>query len=403
MKEIVNVSIAGISFSFSVDAYEKLKAYLDTLNSGYAKNPDAQEIISDIEARIAEIILSKQAAETVVTERLVQSIVDQMGLPDDMTIEEPQPMKQFPRRLYRNSDGQVLGGVCSGLGTFFDVSPVWFRVGIFAPLLLMVMFSSFGYMQLNSTLGALIPVLILLYFVLWVAVPLARTPRQKLEMNGDPITASAIERTLSQEMGRQQDPRSNRSASVFAQLMTAVGQILLFFIKAIVFLVGIAVLFGVAFFIVAIVVVALGLGGAGVMLSALNPVGGISMTLMIVLVLISAVLPLIAISHLIVAALFKVQVKRGLLGVIAGIWLLIIIFCGIMLIGNLSAVESNLERIFEKKGLTIIAPHDNDHNTDASRRVQVVELDDEGNQTIVLEKDILNDSTEVVVYERTAE
>ena len=91
MKEVKKVSISGIAFTFDTDAYETMNDYIERLNQGYASNPDGKEIVADIEARIAELLLSDNEAEKVVSVQTVNYIIAQMGYPDDLSGSAPTP------------------------------------------------------------------------------------------------------------------------------------------------------------------------------------------------------------------------------------------------------------------------------------------------------------------------
>ena len=117
------MSISGIAFSFDAEAYQVMKDYLDKLETGYAKKPDGREIVADIEARIAELILNEQESDNVVSRALAESVVAQLGFPDDLDTEEEPPVEKIPKRLYRNPDGAVLGGVCVRTGRLFPYRP----------------------------------------------------------------------------------------------------------------------------------------------------------------------------------------------------------------------------------------------------------------------------------------
>ena len=83
MNDIKRCSISGVGFILESDAYNRLNAYLQSLKSAYKNNPDSEEIISDIEARIAELILSAQnSTENVVCLPLVENIIAQLGSPE---------------------------------------------------------------------------------------------------------------------------------------------------------------------------------------------------------------------------------------------------------------------------------------------------------------------------------
>ena len=154
MNEIKKCSISGIAFTLDADAYEVLRTYLDSLEKTYEKNPDGAEIIADIEARIAELILSTQNNARVVERPLIENIVKQLGSAADITGEDPDSDLHYaepriPRRLYRDTENAKLGGVCSGIGRYFDVDPVWIRLVLFLPLLL----SCFGWLPLLHWTG----------------------------------------------------------------------------------------------------------------------------------------------------------------------------------------------------------------------------------------------------------
>ena len=143
MKEVIKVSIAGIAFALDKEAHKVIETYLNTLRNGYADNPDGSEIVADIEARIAELILTAQPADRVVERELTDKIVAQLGYPDDF---EPvaETKSRMQKRLYRSAHGQKIGGVCSGLGVYFGIDPSWIRLGLFVPLMLSIIFSLFA-------------------------------------------------------------------------------------------------------------------------------------------------------------------------------------------------------------------------------------------------------------------
>ncbi len=195
MNEIKKCSISGISFTLETEAYTRLEAYLGSLKKAYKENPDGAEIIADIEARIAELILSAQSsAEQLVQLPLVENIIAQLGNAEEISDEqtEDEPIKsetRIARRLYRDTENAKLGGVCAGLGKYFNIDPVWIRLGLFLPLLLCwVCYHT----PFSAIFGNLFLMFIVAYIVAWFAIPAAQSARQKLEMNGEPITARTI-------------------------------------------------------------------------------------------------------------------------------------------------------------------------------------------------------------------
>ena len=141
MKEVKKCSISGVAFTMDTDAYQELEAYLESLKKTYKETPDGAEIVADIEARIAELILSAQDSTRVVEKPLILNIIRQMGTAEDISEEEPGRSPEeprIPRRLYRDTENAKLGGVCAGIGKYFDVDPVWIRLAMFLPILLTV-------------------------------------------------------------------------------------------------------------------------------------------------------------------------------------------------------------------------------------------------------------------------
>ena len=128
MNHTINVSIAGVAFVLDSEGYELLKDYLVRIEVAYKDDPDGAEILSDIEARVSELILNRQSSDMIVSPELIREIIGQLGWPDGVTAQGPAGGAEIPengadnaisRRLYRNPDGAKLGGVCNGLATYF--------------------------------------------------------------------------------------------------------------------------------------------------------------------------------------------------------------------------------------------------------------------------------------------
>ena len=249
MNHTINVSIAGVAFVLDSEGYELLKDYLVRIEVAYKDDPDGAEILSDIEARVSELILNRQSSDMIVSPELIREIIGQLGWPDGVTAQGPAGGAEIPengadnaisRRLYRNPDGAKLGGVCNGLATYFRVDPTLVRLLFCSPLLILVVISVIPVVNaLCGFFGTLIGVSFLLYLILWFAIPKARTPRQRLEMTGERITASSIRRNISADLNdARPSPRNERTASVFSELLYVTGRVLLFCIKAFLLLIG---------------------------------------------------------------------------------------------------------------------------------------------------------------------
>ena len=193
MKRTVNINLSGRVFYIDDDAFARLRAYLDRLERYFKKQEEGQEIINDIESRIAELLGDRISGETgVVTIQMVEEVMSMMGQPEDFEDEEAasdsssQSYEKYTygranKRLFRDVDGRVLGGVCGGIAAYLNMDPVIVRI-VFA------LFIFFG-------LGITIPI----YIILWIVVPAALTTAQRLEMRGENVTISNIEKAIRNE------------------------------------------------------------------------------------------------------------------------------------------------------------------------------------------------------------
>ncbi|MBN2890980.1 MAG: PspC domain-containing protein, partial [Bacteroidales bacterium] len=189
MKKTFTINISGTVFYIEEDAYEVLQKYLINLKNHFGSSEEGKEILSDIEARIAEIFTEKSSDDKkVVTLDWVNEVIETMGTPEDFAEEEGEEEpavtseSKRKRRLYRGPDSRVLGGVCGGLGAYFNMDPVVLRI-IFA-ILFFVTF----------------PAAMIAYIILWIAVPKAVTTTQRLEMRGQEATVKNIEKSIKEEV-----------------------------------------------------------------------------------------------------------------------------------------------------------------------------------------------------------
>ena len=179
MKKTYNINLNGQVFCIDDDACLKLQSYIDTLESHYLKEEDGREIMADIESRIAELLKEAlgKGYKQVVTMEDIDQIIRIMGSPDviidEDTDKSTEPIK---RKLYRDTDESVLGGVASGIAAYFDISVVWIRI---------------AFVLLAFFYG----VTILVYIILWIATPAAVTARQKMEMKGEKINVISADDT----------------------------------------------------------------------------------------------------------------------------------------------------------------------------------------------------------------
>ena len=239
MQEVKKCSISGIAFTLEVDAWEALNAYLETLSKQYESHEDGEEIIADIEARVAELILSVQDNGRTVELPLIKNIIAQLGSPEQIDQDSKSggsaereegnggDTPRIPRRLYRDPEGAKLGGVCTGLGRYFDIDPVWIRLILISPLFLKIISSSMSSLYwFDQIFGNLFGGIVIGYIIMWFAVPTARTARQKLEMSGERITTRSI-----QDKTELRSDVDGRSKAVVADTVSGVGLVIVILLK----------------------------------------------------------------------------------------------------------------------------------------------------------------------------
>ena len=228
MNEIKKCSLSGIGFTLEKVAYNRLNDYLNSLKEAYKNSADCEEIMADIETRIAELILSAQNdTQCVVTLPIVENIIAQLGSPEDISGEESKPKVEsstrIPRRLYRDMENSKLGGVCAGLAKYFGVEAVWLRLAMASPLILVVIGAPFLH-WLSVLGGNLCAVFFMTYLILWFAIPSAKSAREKLEMEGEAISAKSI-------ADRQGATQEEKAKSSVASAVTALGRVAVIALK----------------------------------------------------------------------------------------------------------------------------------------------------------------------------
>lgn len=196
MNKTTSINLGGYFFHIDEDAFRKLSNYFDAVRRSLS--PDGrEEIINDIESRISELFTEKLGTTKQVIGLIeVDDIITIMGQPEDYKIEEETPKNDFQsnytstsssKKLYRDKENSFLGGVLSGLGHYFGVDPLWLRI-------IMVILGGAGFM---------------FYIILWILIPEAVTTSQKLEMKGEPINISNIEKKVKEGFNEISDKFSN--------------------------------------------------------------------------------------------------------------------------------------------------------------------------------------------------
>ena len=186
MNKATNIHLAQTLFSIDEIAYSRLKKYLDQLERLFKNTEGAKDILEDIEARIAELFTDlKKDERYVISVEDVEKVIDTLGTPEDLAgedAEQDSPSPSQPKKLFRDPDDRFIGGVAGGLSHYVGLDSVWIRL-----ILLILFFSSVG--------GV-----VLVYILLWILVPEAKTTAEKLTMKGEPVNVSNIKKKIKEEL-----------------------------------------------------------------------------------------------------------------------------------------------------------------------------------------------------------
>jgi len=353
MKKTFTINISGSIFHIDDDAFEKLQKYLHMLNKHFGPAIEGQEILQDIEARIAELFLEKTSNKVeVITDSMVDEVIARMGKPEDFMEQEeeaekaqaettsPEDEPKIRRRLYRDGDNRVLGGVCSGMGAYFNIDMVMMRVIFF------LLFFLIG------------PFNVLLYFILWIVVPKAKTTAQRLEMRGKEATISNIEKSIKEEVNevgesynKFANAKNEKGVSRIDSFGEVVGSVLRVVLRVIVLIFGAALIIGgIASLIGFIASMAIGNSfmhgglwnfgsGSNVDMSALlnNFVSPGAYAISLIAISILAGIPILLILFIGTKLLFRYKTNNRMIGLGAfGLWLAALIVITVIAVNQVS-------------------------------------------------------------------
>lgn len=194
MNKTLNINLGGYPFVIDEDAYDTANHYLHTLSRHFGTGEGAEEIMHDIESRMGELINKKKGARTIVNKLDILDAIAVLGTPEelkDINFSEDlgkarKANTSFQlktgKRLFRDTNDKIIGGVCSGLSAYFGIQDVvWMRIAF-------VLFTVLG----GSG--------VLVYLVLWAVIPSAKTVSDRLEMMGEPTNVNNIARVVKEEL-----------------------------------------------------------------------------------------------------------------------------------------------------------------------------------------------------------
>ncbi len=197
MNKTININLGGYAFTIDEDAYDSANHYLNTLTRHFDGSEGAAEIMQDIETRMGELVNRNRGTRTIVSKVDILEAISVLGTPEelkDIDFTEPSSKEKEKKttrhsfqlktgkRLYRDPDDKVVGGVCSGLASYLGIQDaVWIRIGF-------VILTLLG----GSS--------VVIYAVLWAIVPEAKTVSDRLEMMGEPTNVNNIAKMVKQEI-----------------------------------------------------------------------------------------------------------------------------------------------------------------------------------------------------------
>lgn len=349
MKKTIKINLTGVVFDIDEDAYMKLKQYLDSIGRYFSDKEESKEILNDIEARIAELFQERQTeTSAVITIDMVNEVIGIMGNPEDYVAatddaqagssENRSRTTSRSRRLYRDPENSVISGVCGGLGAYFNIDPILFRI-----LFIVMLF--FG--------GASL----LAYIILWIVIPRAETAAQKLEMRGEPVNVSNLEKKVREEYEATKEnvkktansETVKKTKKATGDFFSEFGKVLLVIVKVFLIIIGTALVLGGIGIIIGLI------SGTFVGLSIL-PFGSydftladllspftdpISIALLIIAITLLFLIPVIAMIYGLVKLIFGIKGRnRGLAIGATSLWFVALIFT----IGILAFESNNYSR-----------------------------------------------------------
>lgn len=227
MNKTVNINLGGLFFHIDEDAFQKLNRYFDAIKRSLSNSNGQDEIMKDIEMRISELFSENQKSDKhVISLKDVDAMIAVMGQPEDYRIEEEDtgnPTQnqtgyinaKTSKKLYRDIDKNILGGVAAGFGHYIGIDALWIRL-----ILVLIVIAGVGFP-------------IFLYILLWVLIPKALTTTEKLEMTGEPVTLSNIEKKVREEYENNPDSKegtdnqknTNSLKSGAERIGTSIGEV----------------------------------------------------------------------------------------------------------------------------------------------------------------------------------
>lgn len=232
MNKTISISLAGFSFMIEEHAYEKLNNYLQALRNSLEKD-EADEVMYDIEIRIAEIFRENLDKREVVNSDDVEKVIAQIGTPEaiegqsEENAEQEIPQEKTKKELFRDMKRGKIAGVCAGLAQYFGMDISLMRI-----IWILVFIFSVGFVSVVA------------YVILWVVVPEAETASDFLKMQGRPINFDSLK-----EAGQRVSSFYNENKSEIAKTGAGIWKVIRIILGGIMALITINVLVSLVSFI----------------------------------------------------------------------------------------------------------------------------------------------------------
>jgi len=239
MKKVVKVSIGSLAFTVEEDGFLLIKGYLNEIEDHYESNENGREIVEGIEERMAELFLEKCPAGSVVTTSVINEVIAILGRPSAIDEEQGDVRStssgarytRVPKKLYRNSDNKILGGVCSGLAAYSSLDVSLVRI-LF--VILLIGFSFFGMIHIGG--GSF---MVIAYLVMWIVIPEARTVEQRCAMFGEPMDFSYINQKMGREI-KKAGRGIKRAAHENSGLLSSFGRVLSIIVSVLLIIIAVS-------------------------------------------------------------------------------------------------------------------------------------------------------------------
>ncbi len=341
MNKVFNINLGGYPFTIDEDAYSHLTRYLETIEQHFQNEEGVEEIVSDIEFRMAELFNEQMKRKQIVTFSDVDAAIAVMGTPEEFGADSSFEETNFSenqgskdpfhiktgKKLYRDEEEGILGGVAAGLSAYFGIdNPLWVRLAFI-----------FG----TITGGVAIP----LYFIFWLILPAAKTASDRLAMRGEKINVSNIAKTIGDEMNSLSEKISDfgeglgskkksfgagaaikNGSNALKNFIASIFKVIAAIWRPIALIIGIIALIALAIAWISMIV---GFTASFPYVKQITSSGFLASLGVMNLFFVIGV-PLLTIISLVLKFAFNNKIGRGVIGIAWGIWFLNVVSLGIV-------------------------------------------------------------------------